>query len=85
MANSPQAIKRVRQNSTRRAQQQSQVTEMRTAIKKANQAIENNDEQAEALVSQATKLIDKAVSKNLIHDNKAARAKSKLQTKLNQQ
>lgn len=83
MANSPQAIKRVRQNTTRREQQQSQVSAMRTAIKNAKIAIENGNENAEELVNAAIKAIDKASSKNLIHENKAARDKSKLQKLFN--
>ncbi len=50
---------------------------MKTAIKKAieNPTVEN--------VNEANKRIDKAVSKNIINKNKAAREKSRVNKKLN--
>ena len=74
MANSPQAIKRVRQKGQNSA--------VRTAIKKAELAIEQNADHAEEAVKEASRLLDKAVSKGLIKKNKAAREKSRLQKKL---
>ena len=50
---------------------------MKTAIKKA---IENP---TEATVSEANRRIDKAASKNIITKNKAAREKSRVNSKLN--
>lgn len=56
---------------------------LRTAIKKAKLAIANNDDVADESVRKAVKLIDKAVAKNVLHKNTAARKKSQLAKALN--
>ena len=81
MANSDQAIKRIRQNDKTRARQKGQATAVRTAMAKVEAAVVNNADNAVELLKDATKSIDKAASKGLIHKNKAAREKSRL-TKL---
>lgn len=81
MANSDQAIKRIRQNEKTRARQKGQATSVRTAMAKVVAAVEENADNKVELLQDATKSIDKAVSKGLIHKNKAAREKSRL-TKL---
>ncbi len=81
MANSDQAIKRIRQNDKTRARQKGQATAVRTAMAKVEAAVVNNADNAVELLQDATKSIDKAASKGLIHKNKAAREKSRL-TKL---
>lgn len=83
MANIKSAKKRVRQNVKLTAHNQPQISAMRTAIKNFNMAVEEGAENIEALYTQATKVVDQAKSKNLIHANKAAREKSKLARKLN--
>ena len=50
---------------------------MRTAVKNAKSAIENNADNKAELVNFAIKSVDKAHS-NLIHSNKADRIKSQL-------
>lgn len=79
MANTLQAKKRVRQNEKARAQNASQRSAMRTAVKKVLKAIEDKDQAAawEAF-RKAESLLDRAARKNLIHINKAARHKSRL-------
>ena len=47
------------------------------------EAIENNDANKAEAVSLATKKIDQAAAKNIMHKNKAARMKSSLATKAN--
>ena len=81
MANSDQAIKRIRQNDKTRARQKGQATAVRTAMAKVEAAVVNNADNAVELLKDGTKSIDKAASKGLIHKNKAAREKSRL-TKL---
>lgn len=56
---------------------------MRTSIKKAELALANNEENAKELVLAASKAVDKAVSKGLVHKNAAARTKSRLAKKAN--
>ncbi|WP_213422909.1 30S ribosomal protein S20 [Bhargavaea massiliensis] len=81
MANSKQAIKRIRQNEAVNAQNVTQKSAMRTAMKKAEAAIANNDENASALLKDAIQKLDKAANKGLIHKNTVARQKSRLTKK----
>jgi small subunit ribosomal protein S20 len=81
LANSKQAIKRIRQNETVNAQNVTVKSAMRTAMKKAETAIANNDENANALLKDAIQKLDKAANKGLIHKNTAARQKSRLTKK----
>jgi small subunit ribosomal protein S20 len=81
MANSEQALKRIRQNEKTRARQKGQATSVRTAMAKVKVAVEDNTDNKVELLQDATKAIDKAASKGLIHKNKASREKSRL-TKL---
>ena len=83
MANIKSAKKRVKVNRAKAANNKSRNTALKTAIKKANAAIETNAENKEELVKDAVKKIDQAANKNLIHKNCAARKKSNLATKLN--
>lgn len=56
---------------------------MKTCIKKAESAIENNDKELVTTVRIALKQIDKTAAKGIIHKNSAARKKSSLAKKLN--
>lgn len=79
MANSPQARKRAKQSEKRRAHNASQRSMVRTYIKRVHGAVESNDaEAAGAALSQAVPIIDKMVSKGIMHKNQAARHKSRL-------
>ncbi|WP_295441979.1 30S ribosomal protein S20 [uncultured Thiodictyon sp.] len=79
MANSAQAEKRARQAEKRRQQNASQRSTFRTFVKKVIKAIESGDKAAatEAYKS-ALPEIDGATTKGIIHANKAARHKSRL-------
>jgi small subunit ribosomal protein S20 len=79
LANSAQAIKRARQAENRRQRNASQRSSMRTSIKKVIAAINAGDrEAASQAYAAAVPLIDSAAGKGLIHANKAARHKSRL-------
>ena len=79
MANSAQARKRARQADNRRGRNQAQRSEMRTHIKRVLKLIATGSkESAVEAYKQAVPAIDGAVSKGLIHKNKAARHKSRL-------
>jgi small subunit ribosomal protein S20 len=79
LANSAQATKRARQAEIRRQRNASQRSELRTSIKKVFAAIHaGNAEAATQAYRQAVPVIDNAVHKGLIHHNKAARHKSRL-------
>ena len=56
---------------------------LRTAVKKANAAIENNAADAADVVKAAVVKIDQAANKGIIHKNNAARKKSALVTRCN--
>lgn len=83
MANIKSAKKRVLVNRKKAANNKARNSALKTAIKKANAAIENNADDKEALVKDAVKKIDQAASHNLIHKNCASRKKSNLANKLN--
>lgn len=79
MANSLSARKRARQAERHRRHNASQRSFVRTAIKKVLKAIETGDkEAASAAFKEAVPAIDKSVSKGIMHKNKAARHKSRL-------
>lgn len=79
MANIKSQIKRNRQNIKRRARNRVVRGNFRSALRKARLAIESGDvEQANAAAQAATKALDKAAAKGVIHKNKAARQKSRL-------
>ncbi len=81
LPNIKQAVKRVRQNEAVNAQNTMQKSAMRTAMKKAETALQNNDEHANELLKDAVQKLDKAANKGLIHKNTAARQKSRLTKK----
>ena len=83
MPNIKSAKKRVIVNNKRADRNKSRNTALKTAIKKANAAIESNAADKEVLVKAAVKKIDQACAKGLIHMNNAARKKSALVCKLN--
>ncbi|MEE4175349.1 MAG: 30S ribosomal protein S20 [Xanthomonadales bacterium] len=83
MANSVSARKRARQAERSRLRNASQRSAMRTSIKKVIAAIESGDKAAaESAYKAAVPFIDRGVSKGLIHRNKAARHKSRLNSKI---
>ena len=83
MANIKSAKKRIKVNQKKAAANKSRNTALKTAIKKANAAIEANAENKDELIKDAVKKIDQAANKNLIHKNCAARKKSNLAKKAN--
>ena len=83
MPNIKSAKKRVLVNKTKAARNKSANSALKTALKKANVAIETNAADKDAVVKAAMITVDKAVAKGLIHKNNAARKKSALATKLN--
>lgn len=78
MPNIKSAIKRVRTNDTKNAQNSHVKSAMRSSIKKAETALTNKDDNASDTVKAAIKQVEKASSKGLIHKNTAARKKARL-------
>tara|TARA_B100000809_G_C14599808_1_gene336937 strand:- start:187 stop:447 length:261 start_codon:yes stop_codon:yes gene_type:complete len=79
VANIASAKKRARQSEKIRLNSASQRSMLRTHIKKVTNAIEAKDKKAAQDAFQAAvPVIDSMVSKGIIHKNKAARHKSRL-------
>lgn len=78
MPNHKSAEKRDRQRETRRLANRAVIGRMRTAIKKAREAIESKASEAPALIKQAVSYIDKAVTKGALKRNTGARYVSRL-------
>lgn len=79
MANSPQARKRARQSEVRRRHNASFRSMVRTQIKKVDAAIEGGDHsKATEAYNSAVPVIDRMADRGIIHKNKAARHKSRL-------
>jgi small subunit ribosomal protein S20 len=81
LANSAQARKRARQAEKHRQQNASRRSMTRTYIKKVVKAIEAGDKEgAIAAYKEMVPVIDSAATHGLIHQNMAARHKSRLNT-----
>ena len=84
MPNIKSAKKRVLVNRTKAQRNKSTNSALKTAIKKANAAIEANAADKDELVKVAVKKIDQAAAKGLLHKNNAARKKSSITLKMNE-
>ncbi len=83
MANSAQARKRARQAEVHRQRNTAQRSTLRTFIKKVIKAIRADDKEAAIQAfKDAVPRIDRAARKGLIHANKAARHKSRLNARI---
>jgi small subunit ribosomal protein S20 len=79
VANTAQAKKRARQNEKRRQHNASLRSMVRTYLKKVDAAIETGVQaDAQAAYTTAVPVIDRMADKGIIHKNKAARHKSRL-------
>jgi len=81
LANTVQAAKRARQAENRRQHNAARRNMMRTYIKKVIKAIRSGDQTiAGQAYREAVPIIDRMANKGIIHKNKAARHKSRLNT-----
>ena len=84
MPNIKSAKKRVLVTATKTMQNKMFKTALKTSIKKYEEAVSAGDKAlATATYKDAVKKIDKAVAKNIIHKNTAARRKSRFTIMLN--
>ncbi|MBQ5810718.1 MAG: 30S ribosomal protein S20 [Clostridia bacterium] len=83
MPNIKSAKKRVLVAEENAARNKSYRSALKTALKKANAAIENNADDKNECVKAAVKKIDQATAKGILHKNTAARNKSALALRLN--
>jgi small subunit ribosomal protein S20 len=83
LANTAQARKRIRQSEKHRQLNASQRSTLRTSIKNVVKAIDaGNAELAKTAYTAAVPMIDHMTGKGLIHKNKAARHKSRLNARI---
>jgi small subunit ribosomal protein S20 len=83
VANIKSQIKRNRQNEKRRMRNKSVKSSLKTAIRKFNEATEAGDpDKATALMRDASRQLDRAASKGVIHGNQAANRKSAIAKRL---
>jgi len=82
MANHKSALKRIRQNETKRLNNRYYAKTTRNAVKALRNATDK--EEAAKLYPEVVSMIDKLAKRNVIHKNKAANLKSKLALKINQ-
>ena len=83
MPNIKSAKKRVEVNERNRAINRAYKSELATGLKKYNKAVSAGDrELAEKLLSETVSLLDKSVTRGIIHKNKADRKKADCLTKL---
>ena len=79
MANHQDALKRIRQNTKRRARNRHYRSMMRNQVKKLNALIETGDnDAAEAQLSKAVSMIQRVSGKGIIHSRQASRRVSRL-------
>ena len=84
MANIKSQIKRNRTNEQRRLRNRAVKSELKTYVRHPREAVEAGDrEEAEKFLQIASRKLDKAVSKGVIHKNQAANRKSKLARRVN--
>ena len=83
MARHASALKQMRQGVKRRARNRQNLSQLKTQVKKLRAAIAEGDaKSAQSLLSGTVGQIDKAAKKGVIHDNAAARYKSRLTRKV---
>lgn len=81
MANTKSAQKHTRSDEKKRVRNQAYRSQVKTAIKKAEQNIASGTATDE-IIRAAISLLDKAAVKGIIHKNNAARRKSRLVAKV---
>ena len=82
MANTKSAIKRMKQNEQRRQRNRAARSTIRSTVKAARTALAGKSAETQAIVREALRTLDRAVSRGVMHRNTAARKKSALARKL---
>lgn len=83
MANIKSKIKRIGTNRKAEERNKAVRTEVKSAVRAAREAAKTGDKKAaEAALQNATRKLDKAVSKGVVHKNQAANRKSAIAKKV---
>jgi len=83
VANTSSAIKRAKQSERRRQRNRAARSTIRSSIKAARVALAGKSPDARSAVQEAARVLDRAVSRGVVHRNTAARKKSALAHQLN--
>lgn len=81
MANHKSALKRIRQNESRRVHNRYYAKTTRNAVKKLRELEDKNE--ASEMLPKVTAMVDKLAKKSIIHKNKAGNLKSSLTKHVN--
>ncbi len=85
MANIKSQLKRIRTNEKARLRNKSVKSSLKTAVRRFREAVEAGDrDKARTELQVASRKLDKAVSKGVIHANQAANRKSGMAHRANQ-
>jgi small subunit ribosomal protein S20 len=84
VANIKSQIKRNKQNEAARLRNKAVKSELKTAVRRFREAADaGNADEATAAMRSASRLLDKAASKGVIHKNQAANRKAAMATRAN--
>lgn len=84
MAKSKTPAKRARQAEANRLENKANKSRLKTAVKQYEEALQGGDlQEAQTRLKAATSLIDRNVSKGILHKNTASRRKSALARRIN--
>jgi small subunit ribosomal protein S20 len=84
LAKHASALKAQRQNVKQRARNRKNLSQFKTQVKKLRSAVAAGDAQtAQSALGETISVIDRAAKKGVIHDNAAARFKSRLTRRVN--
>lgn len=84
MANHFSALKRARQSERRTLRNRANTSRLRSALRGMRQALQKSDKiAADEMFRKTVSALDKAIRKGVLHENTAARYKSRLSTRLN--
>ena len=84
MAHHASALKQMRQGLKRRDRNRKNVSQLKTQVKKLRAAMAKGDAgEAKKLLGETISEIDRAAKKGIVHDNAAARYKSRLTRRFN--
>ena len=84
MANHFSALKRARQTEKRTVRNRANASQLRTALRSLRESLEKGDKTTAGQTYRETvSALDKAIQKGILHENTAARYKSRLSARLN--
>ncbi|HEV2716774.1 MAG TPA: 30S ribosomal protein S20 [Terriglobales bacterium] len=84
MANHFSALKRARQTEKRTARNRSNTSRLRSQLRQLRESLAKGDKPAaEQVYRETVSALDKAIQKGVLHENTAARYKSRLSARLN--